>query len=372
MPNFLQKDFKLVEKSKIWFAIPAVILVIGIVLLIVFGFNLGIEFAGGTQLNIEVSGLTAENFQEASNEATAALTDLGIEVSNVQKETLAGTMFIKMSFKNQINHTAVEGEKAEAVLTSLERLYSGSELSATDKENLSAYLGEDFDYTAYRGISARIHGVSGLEGAAVTMNRESTGPAVSQQLFTNALLSLGIALAFILAYIIVRFRSLGGFAAGLAAVLALLHDVLIMLSFMVVFGLLGMQMNSTFVAAVITIVCYSINNTIVVFDRVRENQKLMGGDTVQAIANISVKQVLGRTLFTSLTTLIAVLVLTILGVSTLREFTAPIIVGLIAGTYSSVFLAAPLWALMKMKGDKNQPKKAAPKKKAPQNDKVVV
>ncbi len=372
MLNFLNKDFKIVEKSKIWLIIPAVILVIGIVLLCIFGFNLGIEFAGGTQLSISVSGLTDASFSDASKAVLGALKDLGIDASDAQKENLAGQLFVKTGFKNEINGVAIEGNNADTILTSLQKLYEDKTLTEEDRANLAPYLGEGFDYANYQGITKRIAAISSLSDSVVKIGRESTGPTVSQQLFTNSLLALSIALACILVYIIIRFRSLGGFAAGLAAVVALLHDVLIMMAFMVLFGLFGMQINSTFVAAVVTIVGYSINNTIVIFDRVRENQKNAANTPLEAIANTSVKQVMGRTIFTSLTTLLAVLVLTILGVSNLREFTMPILVGLIAGTYSSVFLAAPLWTIFKLKGGKKGKKPQPKKPNVKTNNKIEV
>lgn len=154
-------------------------------------------------------------------------------------------------------------------------------------------------------------------------------------------MSVGIALILILVYIIIRFEWL----SGVAAVLALLHDVFIMVCLTVICRI---PINSSFIAAVITVVAYSINNTIIVFDRVRERKKQFDKNKIiyNDVADEAVAMTFNRTVFTSLTTLIMVIMLTALGVVSMRHFTLPILFGLLAGTYSSMFLAAPLWAAM--------------------------
>jgi len=146
---------------------------------------------------------------------------------------------------------------------------------------------------------------------------------------------------------------LSGLKSGLAAIIALVHDVLVMFAFILIGGwLFGLQITSTFVAAVVTIVAYSINNTIVVFDRIRDNKKRFVDKSNKEILSRSIKEVFRRSMFASLTTIIAILVLTVLGVAALREFTLPILVGLIAGTYSSLFISPVLWEKFNEEGKK--------------------
>ena len=169
---------------------------------------------------------------------------------------------------------------------------------------------------------------------------EHAGAVSSARLVKNALMSLAVALVLMLVYIIFRFD----LYSGLAALIALAHDCLIMLAFMSFFGF-SFQLNSSFIAALLTIVGYSINNTIIVFDRVRENKKRFAGvKEFEEIAKLSVRETLARTLNTTTTTLLTLLALYIFGVASIREFTFPLLVGMFAGTYSSVLLACPTWA----------------------------
>ena len=167
------------------------------------------------------------------------------------------------------------------------------------------------------------------------------GATASSELLINCLLAILVAVLLILLYIALRFE----LSFGLSAIVALVHDVLIMCALMAIFRV---QINSSFVAALITILGYSINNTIVVFDRIRENKKLetYQGATNAQITNISIKDTLSRTIFTTITTLIAIVMLAILGVSSIKEFAIPIIFGLVAGTYSSIFIAGTLWSVI--------------------------
>jgi preprotein translocase subunit SecF len=157
-------------------------------------------------------------------------------------------------------------------------------------------------------------------------------------MIANALLSVLAAWVLILIYVSIRFK----FHSALAAILCLINDVLIMIA---VVCILRVEINSSFIAACLTIVGYSINDTIVVFDRIRENNRLLGAKGIErrAIADLSIRETLPRTINTSLTTLITILAVYIFGVESIKEFALPIIVGLISGTYSSIFIASPIW-----------------------------
>ena len=174
-----------------------------------------------------------------------------------------------------------------------------------------------------------------------TATASYVGPVAGRTLVRNAIFSVLLAAALMLIYIAIRFD----FASGVAAVTGLLHDVLIMLSFMVILRNI-IQMNSSFIAAMLTIVGYSINNTIVIFDRIRENKKkpaCMGMSRSQVV-DVSVRESLGRTINTTLTTLVTIVCLYVLGVSAIREFSLPIIVGILAGVYSANLINGYVWA----------------------------
>ena len=170
------------------------------------------------------------------------------------------------------------------------------------------------------------------------------GPVAGATLVKNAIISVLLAAVLMLIYIAIRFD----FNSGVSAVFGLLHDVLIMLSFMVIFRSF-LQMNSSFIAAALTIVGYSINNTIVIFDRIRENAKKMTSAPKEEITNISIKESLGRTICTTLTTLITIVALCILGVASIREFALPIIIGILSGVYSANMINGYVWAFLEEK-----------------------
>ena len=170
------------------------------------------------------------------------------------------------------------------------------------------------------------------------------GPVAGATLVKNAIISVLLAAVLMLIYIAIRFD----FNSGLSAVFGLLHDVLIMLSFMVIFRSF-LQMNSSFIAAALTIVGYSINNTIVIFDRIRENAKKMPSAPKEEVTNISIRESLGRTICTTLTTLITIVALCILGVASIREFALPIIIGILSGVYSANMINGYVWAFLEEK-----------------------
>ena len=174
---------------------------------------------------------------------------------------------------------------------------------------------------------------------------DMVGATVSTELLFTAIIAVVLALMFMLAYIGLRFQ----ISSGLACIVALFHDLLIMFAFM---AICHIEINSTFIAALITILGYSINNSIIIFDRVRENMKSVfsKGMTPEKVANKSIKDTLLRSINTTITTLAMILMVAILGVSDIKIFAFPIIIGLIAGTYSSICIAPSLWALFQRVG----------------------
>lgn len=172
------------------------------------------------------------------------------------------------------------------------------------------------------------------------INNENISGAVSGEMKTSALMAVIAATICMLIYIIIRFRNV---AFGASAVLALVHDVLVVAT---LYAITRMNVGNTFIACMLTIVGYSINATIIIFDRIRENlAEKRRGETVAEIVDKSITQTFSRSINTTVTTLIMVVVLFIMGVSSVREFSLPIIVGLICGAYSSICITGTLWYL---------------------------
>ena len=195
----------------------------------------------------------------------------------------------------------------------------------------------------------------GVESEKITA--ESISGAISQEMKRDAIVAVIIATICMLLYIWFRFKDIR-FASS--AVLALVHDVLVVLAF---YAILKWSVGSTFIACMLTIVGYSINATIVIFDRIRENLKTQSKLELAEIVNLSITQTFTRSINTSLTTFIMVFVLFIMGVSSIREFALPLMVGIVCGTYSSVCITGSLWYIMTVnKGKNNSGVKATAKK----------
>lgn len=196
----------------------------------------------------------------------------------------------------------------------------------------------------------------GVDGSKITA--ESISGAVSTEMKRDAAVALAIAGVLMLLYIWARFRDI---RLAASSVIALMHDVLVVVS---CYALLGWSVGSTFIACVLTIVGYSINATIVIFDRIRENLAIQGKRTLEEVVNTSITETLTRSINTSLTTFVMVLALYIMGVSSIREFALPLMVGVVCGTYSSVCLSGSLWYELTVRKNKKVAEAKAQAKKA--------
>ena len=290
-------------RSKIWFAISTVIIVAGLICMFTRGFNFGIDFTGGTIIDLKFERPVA------IAEVRTSLAKFGLEGSQIQ---LTGAESGVTEAENvMIRTTDMEEEQRKEVMAAIK----------TDVANYDV------------------------------LREEKVGATIGGELITNAVLALVVSWALIIAYVAYRFE----WRFGVAAVLALVHDILIVLA---VFSFTGRQIDSSFIAALLTIVGYSINDTIVIFDRIRENLKLhfrRGGDVVQLV-NTSVFQTLTRSLYTVFTVMFTTFALYFFGGETTKDFAFALLVGFGCGCYSSIFIASPLWIVLRKMGDK---KKAA-------------
>ena len=248
---------------------------------------------------------------------------------------------------------AVTQSDIEGVLNGIGLKDYAVSVQGTGKDSINIRI-KAIDEDGVQGVQASITEAlqAKYPNAAIYGDVNYVGPVAGATLLRNAFLSVLIAALCMLIYIAIRFD----FNSGAAAVLGLVHDVLIMLSFMVILRSF-VQMNSSFIAAMLTIVGYSINNTIIIFDRIRENARKMPSSTPRAdVVNRSIKECLGRTINTTLTTLVTIVCLYIFGVSSIREFALPIIVGILSGVYSANMINGYVWAFLE---EKKRVKKAA-------------
>ncbi len=286
------------NRLKLCAIISSVIMLTALVMTIFgYGINFGIDFAGG--LSIEYNMNSA--FQQSDVET--ALSNQGLSDFKVSTSGADGTIL-------NIRIPKLDSNEEIQVLQ-----------AGLEAELLQSYPNMDVD----------------------TSTASYVGPTAGATLIKNAILSVLIASVLMLIYIAFRFD----LYSGMAAVIGLLHDVLIMLSFMVLLRNV-IQMNSSFIAAMLTIVGYSINNTIVIFDRIRENNAKPSYHSLprDEIVNISISESLGRTVNTTLTTLVTIVSLYVLGVASIREFSLPIIVGIVSGLYSANMINGYVWAML--------------------------
>ena len=290
----MKAKFSILNHSKIFAIISAICVITGLisVILLPFGknlFTLDLDFAGGTSMQFEMN---QEVNADINDEVSALFLEATDEKpSSVQATGDQGTQVV-------IKSVDIDTTQRAAVIEAMQAKYNLTDDDVLSVENESASVGKD------------------MQKAAV--------------------IASVLAVVLMLIYITFRFE----FTSGLAAVTCLAHDLMVMLSFYVLFHI---PLNSNFIAAALTILGYSINASIIVFDRVRENRKKARRETFADICEKSIWQTIPRSVYTTITTLIMVVLLFIFGVDSIKNFTLPIIVGLISGAYSSIFLAAPLW-----------------------------
>lgn len=329
-------------KNMKWFLIaPLAIILVGVILLCTIGFNLGMDFTGGsimtvyantdstlTQLdeNIESYDLDkAEDYNTMQEKINSILSNHGLSASVYQTTTM------------ELNDLGVSGQ---GILVKYKNIDGAT---TAEIEDLNCLVRADL--VAEFGYDAITNGDSAVANGGVVT------PSASGELLMNSFIALLVALTLILIYIAFRFE----FTSGLATVLAIFHDLLVTTSLVLMFRV---TINASFIAALVTILGYTINNTIVVFDRIRENTKSGKYDkaTNQEIANTSIKETLTRSIFTTLTTFVTIALVAIIGVQDIRDFAIPIVIGIVSGFYSSTFITPGLWALAHKPGKKKAKK----------------
>ncbi|OWZ83612.1 protein translocase subunit SecF [Natranaerobius trueperi] len=286
---------EIITKRKMWFLVSLVIVIIGFGSLILNGLNLGIDFTGGTILHVSLG----EEYEV--EEVRDVLEDFGLEDSVIQQATDS------------------QGETSEVIIRT-------TSLQEQERNEIIEGL---------RGNWPQIEDEDVLRSANV-------GATIGDELRSQAIWSLLIASIGMIAYISYRFE----FSFAISAIVAILHDAFIVLT---IFSLFQIEINSPFIAAVLTIIGYSINDTIVIFDRIRETLQLEKKLPLNDVITTSISKTLTRSLNTSGTTTLVLLSLLIFGGVTLRPFILALLIGVISGTYSSVFIASNVWSTLSEK-----------------------
>ena len=280
-----------------------ILIIISLLLLLIKGLNYGVDFKGGTLIEIRTN-------------------DKNISISDLRRS------FNKMN----LGDVTVKqfGSENDFIVKFEKRNSNKSNFIEEIKNKLTNYIGDNYDFRRV----------------------ENVGPKVSSELLKSGIIAIGLSLAAMLIYIWIRFE----WQFSLGAIIAIFHDVIITLG---IFSLFGFEINLSIVAAVLTIVGYSMNDTVVIFDRVRENLKKYSYIKIFELTNISINETLSRTIITSITTLIALLSIYSFGGQILKGFSLAMILGVIFGTYSSIYIANPILVLLNVsqktviKEDKN-------------------
>ena len=284
--QFLHKSFSFIKNRKIFYIISAVIIILGMGMSLVRGLNYGIDFTGGTMIQVDM------HKEVPISEVEDAIDEFNLDPSIIY----AGE-----------NNTQV-------VIKTIESLDNEKRAEVVDA------LGESFGVTEEDVLAS-----------------EQFGPSVGDELKKNAVKAVVIASIGMLIYIIFRFKS---WKYAFSAVVGVAHDVLMVIAF---YGIFGFTVNNPFIAAILTLVGYSINDTIVIFDRIRENKQLYKKDGSEVNIDRSINSTLNRTIMTSLTTLVVMIPLCIMVSASIREFIIPLMAGVIVGCYSSIFVCSPLY-----------------------------
>ena len=372
--------FSFVKNSKIFFAISIVAVVLSLVCFVVRDFNLDIEFVGGTELTFEVadetkideeqvksavsaiiggklSGVRTVNSNEfvirttlVDEEVDYAAVNDGIvaKLAELYPDAVAGEMD-----KRSVAFTYVEAEDAEKKIEeAFAEAYAQDESFlefsvAASEEVENGYVVSYEVNTELNQLKARIAEAV----VAIYPDAEQTGDAtvsaeVSDSLKRTAVISAAVAIVLMLIYIAIRFEG----RASIAAIICLAHDIIIML---LAYNIFRIPVSSTIIAAILTILGYSINATIVIFDRIRENRRNLSSTyTFEDAADSGIKSTIWRSLNTTITTLLTIGLIYFLGVTSIKNFALPLIVGIVAGVYSSVCLSGNIWVALKKIGKK--------------------
>ncbi len=303
-------NFDFIKNKKIYFIVSAIIVSVSILSTFIFGVNLDIQFKGGTILTFLYDGeIVQSEFEKTAVDAPGGM---GV-TSTIGEDFSSGRKNIQLSL---ISNAGLSSDKQIALTDAITEKYSANSIELLESSDVSPSSGKEF--------------------------------------FLKCIVAVILSFIVLVVYIAIRFKNIGGWLAGVCGILALVHDCIVVYGTFVIFG---MSIDANFMAVILTILGYSINDTIVIYDRVRENEILYRRTKSRAeIINLSINQSLTRSINTSLTTIMAMLVVTIVaavyGVTSIISFSFPMMIGMLCGAYSSICFICPLWYILSEKMDK--------------------
>ncbi|HPT08404.1 MAG TPA: protein translocase subunit SecF [bacterium] len=303
-------NLKVVKYKKFWLIFSGATLALALTALITWGLNFGIDFTGGSLMEVKFNGQQPNVIQ-----VKESLADLNLSSLSVQPTT-DNSIILRFKEDSLDVHEQV-------------------------KTNLNS-------------LAIELNGDNQVSGSVIEELRfDSVGPSIGKELKNKSFNTISLALIVIIIYIAIVFKKVSKPVAswkyGIAAIIALAHDIIIVLGVFAVLGrFLNVEINATFIAAILTVLGYSVNDTIITFDRTRENLP-KSNDNFENTVNKSINQTLTRTIFTSFTTLLSLIAIIIFGGSSIREFVLALAIGIFVGTYSSLFVASPVILLFNRK-----------------------
>src|SRR5574338_464993 len=335
--------YDIVGKRNLWFTISAILTIPGLIFIFLGGLKPSIDFTGGTEWEVRYAD------QPSAAEMTSTLTELGYEevlvteldngflrirtepIDLIPAETAAPSPSGSAGASGSASPSASPEASASPSASASAGAASGS--AAPSPSASPAPLAEGTEFANLeKELEARF-------GARDPRSVRTVGPIIGADLIRSSAILIIIGELFILAYLWVRF----GFRFGTAAIVALLHDVILVVGTFAILGFFfNVEFDAHFVTSMLTIIGFSVHETIVVFDRIRENRVRHAGESFGAIVNHSILQTMGRSLITSLTVVVTLTALLLLGPATIRTFTLALLLGVVSGTYSSIFNASQI------------------------------
>ena len=344
--------FKLIQKRKIWFAISGILCVASIISLYIFGLNLGIDFTGGTLMELNLSDKNGTRSEIQTIKETLEPLELG-EIS--VQPTGENNLFFRLKTIDEETHQKIltalsdkfNPKNSENENLEIESINNEAVEIETISNEIIENPNSENSNLEIESIEAETEETENSKFVLEEKRFESIGPVIGSELKQKAVYSIAIALIAIISYIAWAFRKVSRPVAswkyGIIATITLFHDILIVLGIFSVLGyFFNIEIGTPFVAALLTILGYSVNDTIVVFDRIRENLIRTPMNTFEETINKGVNETLVRSLNTSFTTLFVLVAIYLFGGETIKYFALALIIGLAFGTYSSVFIASPL------------------------------
>lgn len=289
------------KKKKKFFIISLSLILVGVVFNMIFGTQLDMQFTGGAVIKYSYSGeIEQSEIEKIISEQTGKSVSIKFDKENEEQKNMS------LSF---LGTDSLPLDQQKSITSAIEEKYSDCNLSLIESNSIDARMGKDFLY--------------------------------------KCLICILIAVAILIIYIAIRFKRIGGMSAGVSAIIALVHDISLVYFTFIIFKI---PLNDNFIAVVLTILGYSLNDTIVIYDRIRENRGLVDSDTpIQEVMNLSINQTLSRSIHTSISTFISIAVVFVVGLiynlPTIITFALPMMVGIVTGCYSSICIAGPLYTM---------------------------